>query len=78
VKILVTVGILAGLALWFYHWNLFQMGLPLIPLFASLLLMGWAVGMITTALIMRWVNPPKRSRGEFRFSSNPFARCFIH
>ena len=53
-KILVTVGILAGLALWFYHWNLFQMGLPLIPLFASLLLMGWAVGMITTALIMRW------------------------
>ena len=54
VKILVTVGILAGLALWFYHWNLFQMGLPLIPLFASLLLMGWAVGMITTALIMRW------------------------
>ncbi len=54
VKILVTVGILAGLALWFYHWNLFQMGLALIPLFASLLLMGWAVGMITTALIMRW------------------------
>jgi ABC-2 type transport system permease protein len=53
-KILVTVGILASLALWFYHWNLFQMGLPLIPLFANLLLMGWAVGMITTALIMRW------------------------
>jgi ABC-2 type transport system permease protein len=54
VKILITVGILAGLALWFYHWNLFQMGLPLIPLFANLLLMGWAVGMVTTALIMRW------------------------
>src|SRR6266436_191645 len=54
VKILVTVGILAGLALWFYHWNLFQMGLPLLPLFANLLLMGWAVGMVTTALIMRW------------------------
>ena len=30
------------------------MGLPLIPLFANLLLMGWAVGMVTTALIMRW------------------------
>jgi len=27
VKILVTVAILAGLASWFYHWNLFQMGL---------------------------------------------------
>jgi ABC-2 type transport system permease protein len=54
VKILITVAILAGLALWFYHWNLFQMGLPLIPLFANLLLMGWAVGMITTALILRW------------------------
>jgi ABC-2 type transport system permease protein len=54
VKILITVGVLASLAWLFYSWNLFQMGLDLIPLFVNLLLMGWAVGMVTTALIMRW------------------------
>jgi ABC-2 type transport system permease protein len=54
VKILITVAVLASLAGLFYSWNLFQMGFALIPLFANLLLMGWAVGMVTTALIMRW------------------------
>jgi ABC-2 type transport system permease protein len=54
VKILITVAVLASLAWWFYSWNLFQMGFSLIPLFINLLLMGWAVGMVTTALIMRW------------------------
>ena len=54
VKILITVGVLTSLAWWFYSWNLFQMGFDLIPLFINLLLMGWAVGMVTTALIMRW------------------------
>jgi len=54
VKILVTVAVLASLAALFYSWNLFQMGFALLPLFANLLLMGWAVGMVTTALIMRW------------------------
>ena len=76
VKILVTVGILAGLALWFYHWNLFQMGLPLIPLFANLLLMGWAVGMITTALIMRWGQSAEALAWGIPFLIQPVAAVF--
>jgi ABC-2 type transport system permease protein len=76
VKILVTVGILAGLALWFYHWNLFQMGLPLIPLFASLLLMGWAVGMITTALIMRWGQSAEALAWGIPFLIQPICAVF--
>lgn len=54
VKILVTVAILAVLALGLYSFNLFSMGLSLIPFFVNLLLMGWAIGLVTTALIMRW------------------------
>jgi ABC-2 type transport system permease protein len=54
VKILITVAVLASLAWWLYSWSLFQLGFSLIPLFINLLLMGWAVGMVTTALIMRW------------------------
>ncbi|MGA2140633.1 MAG: ABC transporter permease [Verrucomicrobiia bacterium] len=76
VKILITVAILAGLALWFYHWNLFAMGLPLIPLFANLLLMGWAVGMITTALILRWGQSAEALAWGIPFLIQPVAAVF--
>ena len=76
VKILVTVAILAGLALGVYHWNLFQMGFALIPLFANLLLMGWAVGMITTALIMRWGQSAEALAWGIPFLIQPVAAVF--
>jgi ABC-2 type transport system permease protein len=76
VKILVTVGVLTSLALWFYHWNLFQMGYPLIPLFANLLLMGWAVGMITTALIMRWGQSAEALAWGIPFLIQPICAVF--
>src|SRR6266849_4681720 len=76
VKILITVGVLTGLALWFYHWNLFQMGLPLIPLFANLLLMGWAVGMVTTGLIMRWGQSAEALAWGIPFLIQPVAAVF--
>ena len=76
VKILITVGILAGLALGCYHWNLFAMGLPLLPLFANLLLMGWAVGMVTTALIMRWGQSAEALAWGIPFLIQPVAAVF--
>jgi ABC-2 type transport system permease protein len=76
VKILITVAILASLALWFYHFNLFQMGLALIPLFASLLLMGWAVGMVTTALILRWGQSAEALAWGIPFLIQPVAAVF--
>lgn len=54
IKVLITVVILSVLAHLLYSFNLFSMGWSLIPLFANLLLMGWAIGMVTTAMIMRW------------------------
>ena len=53
VKIMVIVALLTVLAYSLYSFNLFVMGISLIPLFVNLLLMGWAIGMMTTALIMR-------------------------
>lgn len=76
VKILITVAILAGLALWLYSWNLFQMGFALIPLFANLLLMGWAVGMITTALILRWGQSAEALAWGIPFLIQPVAAVF--
>ena len=76
VKILITVGVLAGLAWWLYSWNLFQMGFALIPLFANLLLMGWAVGMVTTALIMRWGQSAEALAWGIPFLIQPAAAVF--
>ena len=76
VKILITVAVLATLAWWLYSWNLFQMGFSLIPLFANLLLMGWAVGMVTTALIMRWGQSAEALAWGIPFLIQPVAAVF--
>lgn len=76
VKILITVAVLASLAGRLYSWNLFQMGLPLLPLFANLLLMGWAVGMITTGLILRWGQSAEALAWGIPFLIQPVAAVF--
>ena len=76
VKILITVAVLAGLALTVYSWNLFSMGFSLIPLFANLLLMGWAVGMVTTALIMRWGQSAEALAWGIPFLIQPVSAVF--
>lgn len=76
VKILITVAVLTGLALGLYSWNLFQMGFNLIPLFVNLLLMGWAVGMVTTALIMRWGQSAEALAWGIPFLLQPVSAVF--
>ncbi|MDX1485054.1 MAG: ABC transporter permease [Alphaproteobacteria bacterium] len=44
----------ALLAILFYHYSIFDLGLPLIAFFFLLLMLGWAVGLLITALIMRF------------------------
>ena len=76
VKILITVAVLAVLALALYQWNLFVMGFSLVPLFINLLLMGWAVGMVTTALIMRWGQSAEALAWGIPFLIQPVAAVF--
>lgn len=49
------IGILpaTGLAIVFYDASIYQLGLPLIAFFVNLLIMGWAIGMMVSALILR-------------------------
>src|SRR4030095_8903622 len=46
--------LLTLLALVFYGFDLTSLGFALAPFLASLLLFGWAVGMFTAALILRF------------------------
>jgi ABC-2 type transport system permease protein len=41
------------LAIPLYHYSIFTLGLPLLAFFVALLVMGWALGLIVCALILR-------------------------
>ena len=54
VKSVVTTVVLAVLALILYHFDLLQVGLGLLPFYGNLLLFGWAVGLFTMGIILRY------------------------
>jgi ABC-2 type transport system permease protein len=53
-RTLVGVGTAALLAIPFYHYSIFTMGLPLLAFFTNLIVMGWAVGLVVSALVLRY------------------------
>jgi ABC-2 type transport system permease protein len=53
-RALASAGILTLLAWLLYSFNLFAIGLALVPFFFALILFGWAMGMFTMALVLRF------------------------
>jgi ABC-2 type transport system permease protein len=53
-RTLIGVGTAAGLAILLYRYSIFDMGLPLLAFFANLLVMGWAIGLMVVALVLRF------------------------
>jgi ABC-2 type transport system permease protein len=53
IRVLLGIVPAALLAIPFYHYSIFSMGLPLVAFFAVLLVMGWALGMAICGLILR-------------------------
>ena len=54
-KVLLITAILGSIAWGLYQFNLIDnLGFYVLPLVANLLLFGWAVGVFTAALIIRW------------------------
>ncbi len=54
VKLITTATVMAFLAWVFYSFNIFLIGVSLIPFVLNLMIMGWAIGILTTALILRF------------------------
>ena len=50
----IGVGAAAGLAIVLYRYSIFEMGLPLLAFFTNLMVMGWAIGLMIVALVMRY------------------------
>jgi ABC-2 type transport system permease protein len=53
-RTLIGVGTAALLAIVFYKYSLFSMGLPLLAFFVNLLALGWSIGLIVIAMVLRY------------------------
>jgi len=76
VRIAITICVLSVLAYALYSFNIFSLGMSLLPFFANLVLMGWALGMVTTALIMRWGQAAEALAWGVPFLLQPVAAVF--
>ncbi|MCD6338610.1 MAG: ABC transporter permease, partial [Verrucomicrobia bacterium] len=76
IRIGATFFVLAALAQILYAFNIFMLGLSLIPFFVNLLLMGWALGMITTGLIIRYGQAAEALAWGVPFFVQPFCAVF--
>lgn len=53
-RTLIGVGAAALLAIVLYHYSIFDLGLALLGFFVNLLVMGWAIGLVVIALVLRY------------------------
>ncbi len=53
-KLLSAAFVMAILAWLFYSFNIFLIGVALIPFALNLILLGWSIGILTTTLILRY------------------------
>jgi ABC-2 type transport system permease protein len=76
IKVLINGLVLAALAWLLYAFDVFQLGFTLIPFVLSLMLMGWAMGMFTVALIMRWGHAAEALAWGIPFLVQPLSAVF--
>jgi ABC-2 type transport system permease protein len=76
IRTAVTVFVLSLLAALSYHFQILDMKLSLIPFFGNLLIFGWALGMISSALILRWGQAAENLAWAVPFLIQPAAAVF--
>ena len=68
-----VISVVAAVA---YHFNVFVLDWYLLPFFANLMVFGWALGMISTALILRWGQAAEALAWAVPFFIQPIACVF--
>ena len=76
VKVTVIGLLLAGLALALYAFNIFPYGPALLPFVVNLILSAWGMGIITTALILRYGQGAEVLAWAVAFLFQPFSAVF--
>ena len=54
IRTAIGVGPAVLMAIPLYHFSIFDLGLPLIPFFTCLMIMGWGIGLAVCGLILRF------------------------
>lgn len=76
VKLLTAATLLALLAWLLYSFNVFIMGVALIPFVVNLVVMGWAIGILTTSLILRFGQEAEVLAWGLAFLFQPISAVF--
>ncbi len=76
VQAIIVLVLLSSAAALFYSFNLFDMGLMFAAFFVNLLLMGWAMGMLTTGVIVRYGPPAEALAWAVPFLIQPVSAVF--
>ena len=75
-RILVTLVVLCLLAGTAFQFNIFQFHWHLLPFFGLLMFFGWSLGMLSTALIMRWGQAAESLAWAVPFLIQPIAAVY--
>lgn len=75
-KVTVIALLMAGLALALYAFNIFPYGPTLLPFAVNLILSAWGMGIITTALILRYGQGAEVLAWAVAFLFQPFSAVF--
>ena len=75
-KLVVNVALMASVALVLYGFGLFSLGPSLVPFMALLLLMGWALAIVTIGVILRFGQSAEVIAWAMAFAFQPFAAVF--
>ena len=76
IRVGITAVMLAVVAATAYSFNLFQFQWGLIAYYANLMLFGWALGILSIALILRWGHGAESLAWALPFMIQPFACVF--
>ena len=76
IKAVITAVVLGSLAFLLYAFNIVSIGVLLLPFLISLLLFGWALGMVTMALILRFGKSAEALVWGIPFLIQPFSAVF--
>jgi len=64
------------LAACFYHFNILDLGLLLVPLFLNLIVMGWSLGLFSSGLILRYGHQAEALCWALPYLVQPFSAVF--
>ncbi|MDQ7908677.1 ABC transporter permease [Phytohabitans sp. ZYX-F-186] len=76
VKVTATIGVMATLAFVFYGFGLLTIGPGLVPFMAVLMVMGWALGVVAIAAVIRFGQSAQIVAFILVFVFQPFAAVF--